>query len=255
MDTNCDKYEKRRKVIWDVEKVKSVSPSYSGFANISWLMLAFIVLFPALMLIVDRLEKYNWSIFCLIIFVFGLVVSASRLNFNKFKNPIFAYYFWLIFFSPRVFFPGAMLWYANTSYPIIFELFILALWGFVEYLAYKKCWALSDKSIIKTFKPNFRVNADGDVLYDSTKRRSEKWADPHQSESGVLYYFENFGGYLLAIFGPAIFIFSQLQRYNFEPRYIIMMIICLVLGVGSRFVLTDYYFVKRAIKLKQVEKF
>ena len=232
------------KIILDIERIKSSAVSYSGFLNISWLMLMIFVFNPAMIL-------FGWSSFYLSLFCCIALVIFGRLNFNYIKSPLFSYYLVLSSFSPRVFFPGAMLWYANTNYPLVFELFILGLWVLIEYLAHRKCYAVNNHHIIKAFKANFRLSDTGDILYDSTKPRKEKWPNPHQKNNSFLYYFENFGGYILAIFGPAIFIFSQLQRTNFEPRFMIAMIACLILGVALRFVLTDYYFFKRALALKK----
>ncbi|MEL6722998.1 MAG: hypothetical protein AAFP10_07240 [Pseudomonadota bacterium] len=245
-----------REIILDVDRIKSNAVSYSGFLNISWLMPLIFLFSPAVMLSANKLGgPSGWLLFYLSLFFCIALVIFGRLNFNHIKSPLFAYYISLGSFSPRVFFPSAMLWYANANHPLILELFIFGLWVLIEYLAYRKCHVVSNHHIIKAFKANFRLSDTGDILYDSTRPRNEKWANSHQDNGSFLYYFENFGGYFLVIFGPIIFIFSQLQRTDFEPRFMIAMIMCLILGLGSRFMLTDYYFVKRIIKLRQKQKF
>ena len=70
-----------------------------------------------------------------------------------------------------------------------------------------------------------------------------------------LYWLENGGGMMILIIGPVLFITSATLKNNFDPRFAIVGIIFFFLGMGVRFVSTEFHTLRRGLKLKREGKF
>lgn len=234
-------------IILDVVRLKERHPRISAALAFSPIFMITMISSPIVILIGGEVGSYISA--SIIMLPAILLVAYLWYDVFRKKSPLSYGRFRLFLFSPRVFFPGALIWMANVQAAWAGLFLIAAAWAFIEWLSYRRCREITDEQIVSGYRRSFRGSVDGAILYDpSTAKPSQEMLRDKHSPSRMI---EVLPAAILFFAGPALFIRSQLLREDFEARFLIVTAFAVGLGLATRFVLTDYCVTKRALSLKR----
>ncbi|MGR2737311.1 hypothetical protein ACUY1T_02545 [Billgrantia sp. Q4P2] len=234
----------------------------SGALNVSWITMALFLMVPIQILIWSgklasvaflNVEIQLWSLMTMVAICVACVIFF-RVCFFRLRHPMAYHWVQISGLSFRMFYVSSLMWLLLSNVSWLAYFCVVLLWVFSEVNNAYEVRRVSDEEINKAFRKRFRFHSEGDVLYNplvsvkelcNTGRKSwVKWRDR----------FETFGAVVLVIIGPALFVRSQLYRDNFEPRFLIIACVALVLALAVRSMTTEVAIARRALKLKQQER-
>lgn len=239
-----------RRVLLDLEGLKVGKPELSSLYYASPLVPGIFTLAPFMFLIGPRLGA-GLSLAIVVFTVFSMIAFLRMLTYVK-KNPLGFNILKIVSLSSRTFYLGAILWAELASFPRIILIFVAALWLFSELISRHIVRKLSDQQVEFTFEKSFKRDKSGDILYNPVEERPETHFDSSK-RGAVLWVVEVLPAICLGVLAPYLYLKSFLLRDNLEPRFMIVFAFTLAFAAMTRTVTTEYYLVRRALKLKADE--
>ncbi|MFV0295366.1 MAG: hypothetical protein ACK5JT_04520 [Hyphomicrobiaceae bacterium] len=158
----------------------------------------------------------------------------------------------LVAMSSWTFYPGAIFWAELSSLPRIVPVLIVLMWLISEFVSRHILKGISDQEVIFTFNNSFRKGEFGNILYNPVNERPKAYFNS-SSRGAILWTIEILPAFCLGVLGPYLYLKSFLLRGNLEPRFMIAFAFSLAFAAMTRSVTTEYYLVRRALKLKALE--
>lgn len=245
-----------KKILLDIEKVLQAFPMRKGMTIavpiflMIWLFSPIIIFFGS-----TYGQMIGWSIFFYTsIFILALSV-LYRVLLLRFNHPLSLQFMSHTACSPLIMLCSSYFWFLNMSEISYLDIwFIPVIWIMTEANAFHIAYKNSDSDLIAYFCTRFRKDGNGNFLFYHEPNFMNKIKGTKHIPRW-LYCLENGGGMALMIIGPVLFITSAALKNNFDPRFAIVGGINFFLGVGMRYVSTEFYTLRRGLKLKQQGKF
>ncbi|BFM48478.1 hypothetical protein [Marinomonas sp. THO17] len=241
-----------KKIHLDLEKLLLERPGLKlagGFASFGVFMILYIPL--ATFIGIKLGGDYGWRLFYFALLAIPAAGFLMHFSLVKYRHPMAINIFLYFCVSPFGFYFTSFFMFACMSGVSLLDLwFIPMLWLVVEINAYRLSYRNSDTDLITYFRRQFTLDEDGNYLF----RLDSKLVDHLRASKKVphwLNWLENSMGILIMIIGPALFITSAVLKDNFDPRFAIAGGIFFFLAPACRFVSTEFYTLRRGLKLKQ----
>lgn len=154
--------------------------------------------------------------------------------------------------SSRTFYLGAILWAELASLPRIVLALVVLAWLISEFISRRILMKMSDEEVIFTFRNSSRQGERGNIMYNPVAERPTVYFNP-SNRGAALWVIEVLPVFCLGVLGPYLYLKSFLLRDNFEPKFVIVFGFTLAFAAMTRTVTTEYYLVRRALKLKSSE--
>ncbi|BFM48490.1 hypothetical protein [Marinomonas sp. THO17] len=240
-----------KKILLDIEKVAKIRPIKTIPIFTSFGIFLFLYLPLAAFVGLKLGGDCGWTLFYIAMFVIPVAGIFMHFSLIKHRHPMAINIFSYTCVSPTSFYASSFFMFACISGVSLWDLwFIPVLWLVVELNAYRLSRRNTDEMLITYFRRQFRLDESGNYLFylenGFVGRLKETKKVPNW-----LYWLENSGGLLIMIIGPLLFITSAALRDNFDPRFAIAGGIAFLMAPGFRPVSTEFYTLRRALKLKQ----
>jgi len=213
----------------------------------------FALFFPVVLIIDGWLDVGGkiFSVLCLaltIFYIFYAKIVAKGIYERRRPAALFAIG---NLFNYRFYLLSSMMWMGLGSVHPIGLVLIALFWSLLEILRIRDRISISDEMLEKIFGKEYKISADGSVEYTPSDAINDKRLS--SVGSGLSKLVERVAFWALGIaviFGPFIFIRSQLYRDNFEPRFIIIGTLAFVLGMSVFGIYSRIEHAKRALHLR-----
>ena len=244
-----------KRIFLDIEKIQKEKQNLKFFLEASALMFGVLPLGSLLMHIgVKYGSEYGWPTFYTSVFFTVFLWFYLKWLALKFRHPM-GIIIPMLMFSSSTCFMISFLSFGTISGVSLWDIwFIPAIWVLVELNAYRISRQNSDDDLIFYFRKQFRRDIEGNNLFYHQTNFTDRIKGTRDTPRW-LYWLENGGGMMIMIIGPVLFITSATLKNNFDPRFAIVGIIFFFLGLGLRYVSTEFYTLRRGLKLKQEGRF
>ena len=187
--------------------------------------------------------------------VFFTVIFFLRYQILTLRNP-YAFVAMVHVINFRLFFAQSIFWLLLASVHWLWLALVILAWCASEFAHHYEKSSVNNDEVARSYAQNFSKNFDGYIMYTPDENRKTKSLSVRKN---AFIKILDTGGMLvmslMVLIGPFLFIRSQLYREDFEPRFVIAGAIMLVLAFGFRRFYTRSSFSRRALLLKQAEKF
>ncbi|WCN07578.1 hypothetical protein [Marinomonas mediterranea] len=241
-----------KKILLDLEKVALERPGVHSLAVFTSLGVLFFLYLPlGLFMGIKVGGAYSWNLFYFALLAIPAAGVAMHFALTKYRHPMAINIYSYTCISSASFYSAAFFMFACMSGVSCLDLwFIPVLWLAVELNAYRLSSRNSDADLITYFRRQFKLNEDGNYLFHLENTFLYRLKGTKKVPDW-LYWLENSGGILIFIVGPGLFITSAVLKNNFDPRYAIAGGIAFLIAPAFRPVSTEFYTLRRALKLKQ----
>lgn len=244
------------KILLDIERVLDAFPIRKDMAILVPIFLMIWLFSPIIILFGESGGRHiGWRAFFYSLGFVSVLAVFYRLLLLKLRHPMSLQLISQTFISPITMLWSSYFWFLNMSGVSYLDVwFIPVVWVLVEINAYYISCKNSDADLIAYFRTRFRKGKNDSYLFFHEPNFMQKIKGTRHI-TRWLYWLENGGGILIMIVGPAFFITSAALRDNFDPRFAIAGGILFFLGIGMRYVSTEFYTLRRGLKLKQEGRF
>uniref|UniRef100_A6VUI8 Uncharacterized protein n=1 Tax=Marinomonas sp. (strain MWYL1) TaxID=400668 RepID=A6VUI8_MARMS len=245
-----------KKIRLDLDKVMLERPGVKSipvFASVGTLLFLYL---PLALFVGLKLDSdYGWNLFYFALLAIPAAGILMYFALIKHRHPMAISIGASIVFSPASFYLISFFMFACMSGVSLLDLwFIPILWLVVELNAYRISCQNSDDDLIAYFRRQLKLDAEGNYLFHLENGFLDRLKGTKKVPNW-LYWLENSGGMLIMVIGPLLFISSAALKNNFDPRFAIAGGIFFLMAPGCRFVSTEFYTLRRGLKLKQQGRF
>ena len=230
-----------KKILLDIEKIQKEKPNLkfgleAGAVSFGILPATVLLMYVGL----KHGGEYGWPLFYVSVFATIFLWFFLKWFVLKRRHPM-GLFIPMIIISPFALFSVSFLAFGTMSGVSLWDIwFIPAIWVLVELNAYRISRWNSDDDLIACFRRYFRRDVEGNHLFNHSTSYADR-AKGTRDTPRWLYWLENGGGMMILIIGPVLFITSATLKNNFDPRFAIVGIIFFFLGMGVRFVSTEFH--------------
>ncbi len=241
-----------KKIRLDLDKLVSERAGVQSIpVFISLLILIFLYLPLSLYVGLKLSGEYGWTLFYTVVLAIPAAGILMHFALIKHRHPMAISIGASITISPACFYIASFFMFACMSSVSLWDLwFIPILWLLVELNAYRLSCRNSDEALITYFRRQFSLDNDGNYLFHLENGFLDRLKGTKKVPNW-LYWLENSGGMLIMIIGPFLFITSASLKNNFDPRFAIAGGIFFLTAPVFRYISTEFYTLRRALKLKQ----
>lgn len=245
-----------KKIRLDLEKVALERPGVDSAAVFASLGVLLFLYLPLSLFVGLKIGgDYGWNLFYIALLVIPGAGVLMHFAFIKYRHPMAINILSYTCVSPFSFYSASFFMFACMSGVSLLNLwFIPVLWLVVELNAYRISCRNSDVDLIAYFRRQFKLDEDGNYLFHLENGFLDRLKGTKKISSW-LYWLENSGGILIMVIGPLLFISSAALKDNFDPRFAVAGGIAFFIAPGLRFVSTEFYTLRRGLKLKQQGRF